>query len=436
MTFSHEDSRALGLRSVIHDFIRSRLQGKLDKLKAEDAGKRAELEAAHQPSAWLADAARRVSQIQLASHILKPIHPDARGTNLHVAPSVPSKPGLVGTHSLGPDRATDAVGNAAALDVYKFLTLEYDGRSLLELAIAKDPSFQRALSDDAEQAAEWCASFASVTRSRSGPASHTLAKQVYFPLPDGTYHLLAPLFPTSLVHAAQLTMREDRFGDAAKAAREARSRGADFPHGFREYPNLAIRKFGGTKPQNISQLNSERHGENWLLPSLPPNWESPKVRPPLGVESVFDTTFGRQRHVRSLTQQLRKFLERVDHNNAAIRRHRALLIEEICDEAHQYAARLRQLTPGWSTDERCRLHEVERLWLDPLRAQEDDEFHKTRLWGDWPTETAHRFGNWLNSVLFSEKLLVGEDEQTEWKRQLEKELKMFRDVLEEDRDQA
>lgn len=26
----------------------------------------------------------------------------------------------------------------------------------------------------------------------------------------------------------------------------------------REYPNLAVQKFGGTKPQNISQLNSER----------------------------------------------------------------------------------------------------------------------------------------------------------------------------------
>src|SRR5690606_4276445 len=114
-------------------------------------------------------------------------------------------------------------------------------------------------------------------------------------------------------------MREDRFGEAAKAARKARREGRASPHGYREYPNLAIRKFGGTKPQNISQLNSERHGENWLLPSLPPSWQMPEVRPPWGMESVFEGSFGRQRQIRRLTKELKAFLERVSHNNLSIR---------------------------------------------------------------------------------------------------------------------
>ncbi len=434
-SFSSEDSGIAGLKTTIHEFIRARLEAKLAKLKPEEADKRAKLEAAHRPEAWLADAARRASQIQLASHILKPIHPDARGTNLHVVPPEPKQPGLVGTHSLGVERATDAVGNAAALDVYKFLTIEHAGRSLLELAVAKDPAFISALSDDAGLGSEWCEAFAAVTNSRTSPASDALAKQVYFPLPDGTYHLLAPLFPTSLVHAAYRVMREDRFGEAAKAARKARREGRASPHGYREYPNLAIRKFGGTKPQNISQLNSERHGENWLLPSLPPSWQMPEVRPPWGMESVFEGSFGRQRQVRRLTKELKAFLERVSHNNLSIRQHRAAIVAEICDAAHDYAARLRLLDPGWTADERCRLHEAERLWLDPLRVEDDEEFLKQRLRNDWPVKVAHRFGNWLNAALFSKKLPVGDNEQTEWKHEFGRELDLFREVLETDRDE-
>ena len=57
---------------------------------------------------------------------------------------------------------------------------------------------------------------------KGGAASHTLAKQLYFPLPDDGYHLLAPLFPTALVHGVHTHLQEARFSDAAKAARAAR----------------------------------------------------------------------------------------------------------------------------------------------------------------------------------------------------------------------
>jgi CRISPR-associated protein Csy1 len=327
----------------------------------------------------------------------------------------------------------DVVGNAAALDVFKFLNLPFEGRTLLDRALGGDAAFRAALSIDQELANEWCRAFASIAESKSLATSHTLAKQVYFPLGDGDYHLLSPLFPTSLAHTAHQRMREDRFGDAAKAARDARNKSDDHPHGFREYPGLAIQKLGGTKPQNISQLNSERYGENWLLASLPPEWQSSDVRPPWNAKSVFDTSFGRQKRVRQLTQDLRIFLETVGRNNLSIRRHRAQLVEEICDEAHQFAGRLMQLPPGWSADTQCDLDESEQLWLDPLRVHHDEEFRKRRLWGDWPDEASQRFGNWLNGALSSKKLALGEDEHAQWTSDLVKELMMFKDILEEER---
>ncbi|HBO8263017.1 TPA: type I-F CRISPR-associated protein Csy1 [Pseudomonas aeruginosa] len=422
------------LRQFIESFIQERLQGKLDKLHPDEDDKRQTLLATHRREAWLADAARRVGQLQLVTHTLKPIHPDARGSNLHSLPQAPGQPGLAGSHELGDKLVSDVVGNAAALDVFKFLSLQYQGKNLLNWLTEDSAEALQALSDNAEQAREWRQAFIGITAVKGAPASHSLAKQLYFPLLGSGYHLLAPLFPTSLVHHVHALLREARFGEAARAAREARSRQESWPHGFSEYPNLAIQKFGGTKPQNISQLNSERYGENWLLASLPPHWEGQEVRAPLQQASVFEHHFGQSPEVAELTSTLRRFLATTAHNNLAIRQYRAQLVGQICGEALQYAARLRELEPGWSASPDCRLHEAEQLWLDPLRVHTDEAFMRRRLWGDWPVEVSERFANWLNQALTSKSLVMGEAEAKQWRQDLGKELKMFKEVLDDERD--
>src|SRR5690606_29857228 len=57
---------------------------------------------------------------------------------------------------------------------------------------------------------------------------------------------------------------------------------------YRNYQNLSVRKLGGTKPQNISQLNSERGGVNYLLSSSPPVWKNAAKKSYLGIESAFN----------------------------------------------------------------------------------------------------------------------------------------------------
>lgn len=418
---------AANIRQIIHAFIEARLHAKLDKLPQDDPDKRQQSIAGHQPLVWLKDAAhRRIGWIQLATHTLKPLHPDARGTNLHISetPSYPSH--LVGTHSLSSNqREDDVVGNAAALDVYAFLKLSYEGKTLLQRILDAEPTMQEALSDDPAEAKALMQMFAEITQSKTAPASHTLAKQLYFPLLEGGYHLLAPLFPTTLVHFIHTTIREDRFGDPAKAAREARSKGEHWGHGYREYPNLAVQKFGGTKPQNISQLNSERYGENWLLPSLPPDWHTLDFKPPMTVTSVFGRWLLKRQHISQLTKSLRNFLSKTAHNNLAIRQHRASLVADICDEVLVFAAELKALEPGWTAQSDCKLDEAEALWLDQDRAKEDDEFRRKLLWGEWKSEVLTRFGHWLNANIETERTPMGDSEQTQWKKDLDRELRMF-----------
>lgn len=421
------------IRAAIDAFLDERLQAKLDVTK--DAAKQAELRASHAPASWLGDAVRRADQIQLVTHGLKYTHPDARGSSLNSQGNPVAGPHLVGSHSLHGRYEPDVVGNAAALDVYKFLRLEVDGHTLLALAIAGDPALASALSDDPAEAADWVAAFARLAQPRETPASHTLAKQVYWPLDDGGYHLLAPLFPSSLAHQIWTTISEDRFGEVAKAARAARRDRQAYPHGIREYQSLAVRKFGGTKPQNISQLNSERHGENYLLAALPPIWRSDPVRPPLRVETIFGSWFGNRRRVRLLTDALRKYLVSVrgpTRNNVLIRQNRTDWVDAIITELLQFAAELHELPAGWSAGPDCRLHSAERYWLDPYRGLTDADFAASRAAPDWRDVICERFGHWLNARLDTDQTPMGEAEFDAWRGELDGQLRHLREDLDHD----
>jgi CRISPR-associated protein Csy1 len=416
------------IKAVINTFLDERRQPKLDALKPEEDEKRQQVLLDYLPANWLPDAAHRVGQIQQVTHALKFTHPDARGSNLNAAGNPAADAGMIGTHTVSNKLSPDVVGNAAALDVYKFLRLAVGGQSILDLAIADDPALASALSDTPELAQAWMSAFASLAQAKGQPASNKLAKQIYWPVGDKDYHLLGPLFPTSLVHGVWKTIREDRFSDDAKAAREAKRNGVAHPHGYREYPDIAIQNFGGTKPQNISQLNSERYGENFLLPSLPPNWKSADIHRPLAVDSVFDRIFGSRKRVRELVRILRDFLVSVEHaqNNMRIQNKRAELAGLIRDEALQYAAELQQLEAGWTQQPKCQLNSAEQCWLDPMRAETDADFASLCRKGDWQDEICRRFGNWLNARLTTANTPMSAVEAAHWRDVLDKEMRLMR----------
>ena len=415
-------------REAIAAFLQERLHAKLDKLKDEEDDKRQEVLAQHQPTAWLKDAARRVQQIQAVTHALKPIHPDARGTNLYVEPSTLPALAELGSHALGAHFVGDVVGNAAALDVYKLLKLEVHGRSLLTALLAHDADALAALHPDPQQAQALRDALVSLTQPRAeGPSSHTLAKQLYWltgsdACDDAHYTLLAPLYATSLAHAVHAQVQEDRFGEANKAARQARRERKMHDGVFHDYPGLAVQNMGGTKPQNISQLNSERRGVNYLLSSLPPKWQTSAVRLPVHTASVFDRLFIARPEVRRTVRALRVFLESNPDANLATRERREALLDTLVDELVSLAAELQQLLPpGWSQDDErfANLHRSEQLWLDPLRAEQPDEADFAREWLqlDWPAAVGQRFANWLNAQLRG-KLPLGDAEARAWEKEL------------------
>lgn len=427
------NDRGRAFQTAIASFIDARREAKL-KGKEGDAVTLAKYEHAN----WLADAARRVSQIQSVTHVLKATHPDARGSSLHAEPDALPQHREIGSHSLGPACEKDVVGNAAALDVFKFLKTEVDSRTLLEWMQQGDPDLAAALSEDPEQARAWMKAFASLEREEPQPTSHPLAKQVYWlvgdaPQDNAGYHLLQPLFSSTLAQAVHVDIQEARFGDASKAARQAKRKKVAADIVLHDYRDLAVRKLGGTKPQNISQLNSERGGKNYLLASLPPKaWRRRSLPRFLAKDSVLPDLYW-YGNVRELLRTLTKFLKSNPDPTMETRNHRETIEQALGQELAMYGVEIRaSQTAGWTRDAACRLSRAEQLWLDPDRselpirndpahpewAEDDLAFNADYARGHWPDEVATRFGSWLNSRLHKAELVtVGDSELRHFARQ-------------------
>ncbi len=385
-----------------------------------------------------------MSQIQAVTHVLKATHPDARGSSLHIAPSRLPQRAEIGSHLLGEHYAEDVVGNAAALDVFKLLKLDVDGRRLLDWMQAGDPDLMAALSDDAELAEDWMKAFASLVREEAQPSSHPMAKQLYWlvgedPQDDAQYHLLQPMFSSSLAHTVHTDIQDARFGEANKETRQARRDNKPADAIYRDYRNLVARKLGGTKPQNISQLNSERGGVNYLLASLPPPaWKPAAGTSLLKLDSVFDEkhgTFNRYGGISELLRALASFLKTNPDPTMETRKLRETMEQAIGQELAMFGAAVRgSCAAGWTRDEACQLPLCEQLWLDPDRIElpvrsdpdhprwqaDDLAFNHAYDFGDWADEVAERFGLWLNGQLRkrSDKLVaLGEAEMRHFARQ-------------------
>lgn len=422
------NERGNSFRVAITAFIEARREAKL-KGKEDDA----ETASKYDYATWLADAARRVGQIQAVTHVLKATHPDARGSSLHAAPATLRQHSEIGTHLLGEDYAEDVVGNAAALDVFKFLKIEVDGRRLLEWIQAGDDDLRSALHPDPETASSWMEAFGSLVRADPAPSSHEAAKQVYWltgerPSENAGYHLLQPLFSSSLAHAVHADIQDARFGEANKLARQAFRAKEAHEAAYRDFRNLVARKLGGTKPQNISQLNSERGGINYLLASLPPpKWDQDRFRQLLNIETALDR-FAHFKGVCFLVKTLVDFLRSNPDKNMDTRDRREAIEQALGLQLPVFAASIQANSePGWTRNPDCALPLCEQLWLDPERIelplrtgheQEDEDFIVAYHRGDWPDEVAGRFANWVNAQLRAAGLTtVGDAEYKHWGRQ-------------------
>ena len=437
-TNEQSTERSQRIRQVMQTHVACRLAKALEKWKGKDdaSARKGVADACEKYQlARVLERGAKANGMAVATHIAKGIHPDLKikgVTNITVRFGELKTLTEVGSHLLNPkeslaDATGDGAYNAAAYELYLLLDCRMDGLTLKELLQAEDPDAVNALSPDSANPAKFAAELLFLLESKCvKPAVQTLSKQVYWltgndPSAESNYHLLAPLYPASLVHQAHLQIHPTRYGEANTAARKAKRDGKPHEGVYQEYRDWGVQKMGGTKPQNISHLNSERKGENYLLASLPPPaWRASQRYLPLNAGSAFDRAFGARPAVRDTVKAFLAFLLTDPKPNRATRQQVDDYLDALVDELVIYAGEMQSQPAGWTLDERYDyLVLPEKLWLDPGRADlpEETEFAQEWYRKDWPLQVGKRFANWLNAQLQG-KLPVGDAEALKWRRVL------------------
>ena len=430
--------RSQRIRQTMQAHVASRLAKALAKWDGKnDAMARQAIVAAHEKYqlAAILEKGRKANGMTIATHITKGIHPDLKikhTTNLAVCfEELPTLDEL-GSHVLNSQESlADATGdgayNASAYELYLLLDCKVEGATLGALLQSSDADAVSALGHEPVEAEQVAEEIVFLLENKCvKPATHALGKQIYWlsgtnPSSDKDYCLLAPLYPASLVHQAYLQIHPTRYGLKNLAARKARRDGNVHECAYEEYPDWALQKMGGTKPQNVSHLNSERRGDNYLLSSLPPPaWKTNQRYLPLHANSVFERAFGARRTVRATVKAFLAFLLTDPESNRHTRQKVDDFLDNLIDELIVYAGELQSQPAGWTLDERYdNLALSEKLWLDSQRAAMPDEGEFAQHWHrqEWPEQVGKRFAHWLNAQLQG-KLPVGDAEAREWQRVL------------------
>lgn len=357
-----------------------------DAFEANRVVKIAKIEHDFTVANWLDNAAKRAGQISMATHAIKFSHSAAKGTNV-LAENLGSNPRYVDTISVN-NPIVDAVGNAAALDVARLLQLKDSaGKSLLAYLQEDNGEPLSPLTKMPEQLKQWQNGLKQALQDTT-PSSHTLAKQVYFPIAQGEYHLLAPLYSSSLSQALYNEINHSRFSQEMKAVRDAKKANMPCKDLLVAYPNLAVTISGGSKPQNVSQLNSGRGGRTYLVDARPPTWRNQQQQPKdnnslLNHSSLLFNT-------EPTVKRIADFMLCMLHKPSNLKRREYIqrLVEQIGEQVINDIALWQQQPAGWTNAyHQLPLHHAQ--WLDPNNPRWTEEND------DWREQVSAEFGLWL-----------------------------------------
>lgn len=345
--------------------------------------------------------AENVKNITCATHPSKFSHPHAKqDENFGITPIVffgsYSADGYVRSGNVKSERRIDMCGDAKYAKFMKSHLSDLDN-------IMKETSEAKAqLALTRDSANKLREQFSVLNHSRSNDAHITSSKikQVYFPLGENKYHLLSLLTPSPLVF--ELKNRLETIKNDAKDKKELIKKG-ETTSSFKEIHNLVMLKYGGTKPQNISQLNSENGGISKLLYGAPPMLEDHKLRLPR------KNFFSECLDFKDFKQEFNeiKKLATVSLNNKKQRERRDLLLKEIVLTISEKLYVVRENIKEIPNE----LKLAQQIWLNKdkiIRAENTD---------NWEDEIINDMAYWIfKNIKNYYQVELGDTEFTEIKR--------------------
>lgn len=334
---------------------------------------------------WLPDAAKRISQLSMVSHPSKFSHPSAKTSSVIVQ----AKHSIDGyLRSGNVDYQLDVFGNAAAMDVYKFLSVNLEnGQTVLDAFEQQNEDLKQFIQRSSLDFDVLRSAFLVIKKSDTSVKTDHLVKQVYFPVDGESYHLLSLLTPSGLMTKLKQNIDAIRFSEATKLAKERRKKNELDDVGYADIYDLTVTAYGGTQPQNVSVLNSQNAGRAYLLSSCPPVFEKRTIRLP---KTDFFAQCLYRKNFKDGFIQLHNFMQ-LDLNNIDIRTAIRNIIQFVIDQVLIQAFNIRQSSSnGWSNEDYyVSLSKLQRVWLDNFyenEREQDDE---------WRDELSHEIARWI-----------------------------------------
>ena len=384
----------------------------------------APIEEKFKPEVWLTDAAAKAKRVNFATHVPKFTHSSIKGASSFFVKndSDEKKSYLITANIFDKDVDTDV--DAAAMFVVTLLRIEVSKESLYSQIKKGNINSIAAFTDDMSLRQQWLNDFKLVLDSGE-KSSHTLSKQLYFPTNNiNKYHLICPIFSSTLSQKLYLKVIDDRFGDAVKEVREHRKKGHYHERPLCVFTKLAVQKIGGANTQNVSQLNVARRGQSFLLNSAPPTWRT-QTKPPIKEKTIFDQKFSYR--TGSLIKAFKAFLVSLQPNERDFEtryKRDYLFILPIIHELLDLAATIQAMPAGWATALECKLKIHQRLWLDSNNTNKPFQFEREK--NDWLPTVAEDFSTWLSQQLKNDQYYkLGDAEHIWFKKLCLRELKRF-----------
>lgn len=363
------------------------------------------------PADWFDAMVMHMNECHLASHVGKFTNPDIKTTVCSHSKKVAGY-ATTGGSTCSLDILTPAqyLGSASLL-----LSPVTPDKNVLEAVITRDKELEKELellSLPIEKLQKKVQEMLEDSQ-KEPEATDTHLRQVYFPIAEGEYHLLS-VMPSSCL-ALEMYQRIRAINGHKINCYDKTSE--DYGKPCEEVTGLTMIGFGGSKPLNISALNSRNRGKAYLLSSLPPSLQEVKVRIPKS-DFFKESIWYKSQKIK--LYQLHAYMKST-RNNLKVRRGIRALVHKIMDDVIFTAYQIRATGDGWSDDEKyANLPHAQKIWLD-------DIYKEKRKDNDWLQEIAGSFARWViasyEKTLGDEKILLGDGEWLFIKQFMEKVLK-------------
>ncbi len=363
-------------------WLSSRIKASMTDEKKEELNNQAEEKFAF--NKWIPDAARRASHLTIVSHPAKFSHPSIKKEDVSfINATAEYKPD--GYLRTGNCKVTaDITGSGASLDVYQLLSLEIEGDTLLTHLENRSETAKKLLTISTVGFEELRDGFLKIKKDSQRYITSNKVKQVYFPCGDSS-HLLSILTPSGLLFELHSMVQRMHFSEQTKNARDLRRKGEHSKEGYSELYGLTKIGFGGSKPHNISNLNSKNGGQAHLLPCTPPRLEKRSVRLPK-YNFFGNIWYGRFR--KSFYALHKLFM--VDYNNMHIRDGIDNILCYIIDRIIDDVWAIRGTEIGWTQREAySMLSAHHKIWLDDINKEERESTD------GWLDKVISEFSNWI-----------------------------------------